>query len=136
MRGVVEVEGRESAPRWSVVEPKALPLSMAGLVGVRACVCVGPPLLGERDEAGAGDADLIVVRAVGQAARAARADEVVGAGGVYRAGVLDVVGGVGGAVLVEVAGDDGGAQQRRAAKRCRCRRPCPCRCCRSRRGCW
>ena len=48
----------------------------------------GAAVVGERAEAGVCDADLIVVRAVGEAARAARADEVVGACGVYRAGVV------------------------------------------------
>src|ERR1044072_4923985 len=109
-----KLTGRVS-PRWSVEAPKFFPLSRAGLLTARACVCVGPPLLasGAGAVAGVGDADLIVIRAVGEPAAAARADEVVGAGGVR--GAVDVVL-VRGARAEVVVGDDGAAQQQRAGK--------------------
>ena len=68
-----------------------LPASMAGLPGKRAMVWVGPPLSASRwVEPRVGDADLVAVDAIDQAAGAAGADQVVRAGRGHRAG--DVAG--------------------------------------------
>src|SRR6266446_2808206 len=68
----------------------------------------GSTVVAKRAQLGVGDADLIVVDHVGgnvnQSARAARADEVVGASNVNRA--RNVVGSRAGAAPHEVAGDD------------------------------
>src|SRR5581483_8725333 len=64
----------------------------------------GTAVVGEGTEAGIADADLVIVDAVHDAARAARADQVERAGGIERAG--DVVGGGTRCVALEVAGDD------------------------------
>ena len=101
-------------PRWSVVKGwpvvgstarALLPASMAGLPGKRAMVWVGPPLsCSRRVEPRVGDADLVAVDAVGQAAGAAGADQVVRAGRGHRAG--DVVGRGTAAGAVGVQRDD------------------------------
>ena len=53
---------------------------MAGLPSNSAMVWVGPPLLASPGEPRVGDADLVAVDAIGQAAGAARADQVERAG--------------------------------------------------------